>query len=239
MLNKLALVIGPRISGPGVSVSFGKFLRDNGYKVAIASQDIEKLKPIAQSIGADSFHVDADDNDSIVNLFKSVDKFYGGASLDVVSYSCLYSHSSGFKLKGEVGTIDYSAVAPALQGSAIGALVVGHEAGKRMVPHGKGAIFFTGTSASTDSILYRPAFSMGKFAQRALAQSLYKELSPKGIHVCHVIVDGAIKEPTGDENVDRHEFTADAIAGSFMSILSQPPGAWTWEIELRSKNEEI
>lgn len=75
---------------------------------------------------------------------------------------------------------------------------------------------------------------MGKFALRGLAQSLAKELGPEGIHVAHFIIDGGVKdEGTADE------FTSKNIAQSYYAILQQPPGAWTWELELRSKDEKF
>ncbi len=75
---------------------------------------------------------------------------------------------------------------------------------------------------------------MGKFALRALAQSLAKELGPSGIHVAHFVIDGAVKD-VGGEN----EFTSRNIAQSYMAVLQQPPGAWSWELELRSKDESF
>ena len=71
---------------------------------------------------------------------------------------------------------------------------------------------------------------MGKFALRGLAQSMYKELS---------IIDGAVREATGDPEKDSNMFTADSIAQSYVAVLAQPPGAWSWEIELRSKDEKF
>jgi NAD(P)-dependent dehydrogenase (short-subunit alcohol dehydrogenase family) len=237
--KKLALIIGPKISGRGVSVSFAQMLSKAGYTVALASNDAAKIKPLCDTIGAEPMTVDTYSNRSIVDLFEQFDKKYGGVAPDVVLYSCLYSTSSGYDIKGDCGTIQYEGIGAALQGSAIGAFVAGQEAGKRMIPEGRGSIFFTGMTASIKGAAKRGVFAMGKFAQRGMAQSLYRELSPKGIHVCHFVVDGTVRDLTGDKETDESTFTPDAIAESYMSALAQPKGAWSWEIEVRHKDEKF
>jgi len=144
-------------------------------------------------------------------------------------------------LTGDVGTIDYAAATAAIHVTAIGALVTGHEAGKRMAPLGKGAIFFTGATAGIKAFPKRGVFAVGKFGLRALAQSLYKELSPLGIHVVHFVIDGGVRPWKGEtlESLPEGSFTADAIAESYFLALQQPKGAWSWEIELRSKDEKF
>lgn len=56
-------------------------------------------------------------------------------------------------------------------------------------------LIFTGATASLKGSAQFAAFSTGKFALRALAQSLAREFGPKGVHVSHVIVDGVIDIP--------------------------------------------
>jgi len=68
---------------------------------------------------------------------------------------------------------------------------------------------------------------------RGLAQSLARELGPAGIHVVHFVIDGAVVQGSHEAGV----FTPQAIADSYMTALRQPPGAWSWELELRSHNE--
>src|SRR2546430_567185 len=78
-------------------------------------------------------------------------------------------------------------------------------------------------------------FAMGKFALRGLAQSMARELSPQGIHVAHVVIDGGIKSARRAESADNPEslLDPDAIAESYMHLIHQPRSAWAWEIELR------
>jgi NAD(P)-dependent dehydrogenase (short-subunit alcohol dehydrogenase family) len=76
---------------------------------------------------------------------------------------------------------------------------------------------------------------MGKFALRGLAQSMARELAPAGIHVAHFVIDGGIKSAWRAEAADRPDsmLDPDAIAESYLQVLTQPRSAWTWELELR------
>jgi NAD(P)-dependent dehydrogenase (short-subunit alcohol dehydrogenase family) len=82
-------------------------------------------------------------------------------------------------------------------------------------------------------------FAMGKFALRGLAQSMARELAPKGIHVAHFVIDGGIRQP-GEARSDRGPdgfLDPDAIASTYLAIHDQPRSAWTWEVELRPWTE--
>src|SRR5208282_3992079 len=109
------------------------------------------------------------------------------------------------------------------------------QAVKRMLPQRHGAILFTGASASVKGYAQSAPFAMGKFALRGLAQSMARELSPQGIHVAHVVVDGGIRSARRDDPADKPDSTLDpdAIAQSYLYLLQQPRSAWAWEIELR------
>ena len=76
---------------------------------------------------------------------------------------------------------------------------------------------------------------MGKFALRGLAQSIARELAPKGIHVAHIVIDGAIRHPGREEPPDAPDslLDPDAIARTYLHLLQQDRSAWTWEVELR------
>ena len=74
-------------------------------------------------------------------------------------------------------------------------------------------------------------FAMGKFALRGLAQSMARELQPKGIHIGHIVIDGAIGESEDDRPDSR--LHPDAIAETYFHLHRQPRSAWTWEVELR------
>lgn len=223
MTNKVALIIG---AGPGISAAFARELVGAGYTVALASRDMEKLRPLAQSIGAHAFMVDANSIDDIQKLFYFVENAWGEPEV------VLYNPSA--RVKGDILSLNPQKVSEAIHTTAIGAFTAAQEAAKRMIPKNHGAIFFTGATASVKGFANSSGFAMGKFAVRGLAQCLARELSPQGIHVAHFVIDGSVKtDPANDA------LTADSIAKTYMAILNQPKGAWTWEIELRSKDENF
>ena len=225
-MTKTALIIG---AGKGISGSFAKELASEGYKVCLASRSLKNIDSIASDIGGYAVEVDVSSEESIRNLFKKFQKMLGVP--DVV----LYNPSK--RLKGGICDLDISATREAIDVTAFGALVAAQEASKRMIPVGKGAIFFTGATASIKGFAHSSVFAMGKFALRGLSQSLYRELSPLGIHVAHFIIDGVVKKSDLVENSD--DFTSAAIAKTFIAVLKQPKQAWSLEIELRPSSEKF
>jgi NAD(P)-dependent dehydrogenase (short-subunit alcohol dehydrogenase family) len=222
MTDRVALIVG---AGPGISSAFAEALVGDGYRVALAARNMDKLRPLAAKIGALPLEADAASRDSLVRLFSEVDRSLGQP--DVV----LYNPSA--RIRGDLLSLDMAAAAAAIQTTAVGALVTAQEAARRMLPKGSGSIFFTGATAGVKGFARSSVFAMGKFAVRGLAQSLARELGPAGIHVVHFVIDGAVVKGSGEPDA----FTPQAIARSYMAALAQPQGAWSWEMELRSRNE--
>jgi NAD(P)-dependent dehydrogenase (short-subunit alcohol dehydrogenase family) len=104
-----------------------------------------------------------------------------------------------------------------------------------MLPKARGAIVFTGASASGKGYAQSAPVAMGKFALRGLAQSMAREFAPQGIHVAHVVIDGGIASARRVEAPDKPDslLDPDAIAASYVHLIHQPRSAWAWEIELR------
>lgn len=223
MSRPVALIVG---AGPGISSAFGAALVADGYRVALASRNGARLETLAASIGATAFAADAADPASLQALFRSVDAALGEPQV------VLFNPSA--RVRGDLLGLDVGAASAAINGTATGALVTAQEAARRMLPQRRGAIFFTGATASVKAFPGSSVFAMTKFAVRALAQSLARELGPAGIHVAHFVIDGAVTRLGG---ADPAAFTPAAIAQSYMAVLRQPPGAWTWELELRSHTE--
>jgi len=103
------------------------------------------------------------------------------------------------------------------------------------VPKGHGAILLTGATASVKGFAHSAAFAMGKFALRGLAQSAARELGPKGIHVAHFVIDGAVASAQRPPPPDRPDsmLSPDGIAQTYLNVLQQPRDAWSLEVELR------
>jgi NAD(P)-dependent dehydrogenase (short-subunit alcohol dehydrogenase family) len=222
MSKGVALIVG---AGPGISAAFGEALVTDGYQVALASRDMAKLSRLAMKMNAKAFEADASAPASLVRLFGEVDRALGEPEV------VLFNPSA--RIRGDLLTLDIAAASAAIQTTAIGALVTAQEAARRMLQRGRGSIFFTGATAGVKGFARSSVFAMGKFAVRGLAQSLARELGPQGIHVVHFVIDGGVVQ--GSQALD--VLSPRAIARSYMAALAQPPGAWSWELELRSYTE--
>ena len=125
--------------------------------------------------------------------------------------------------------------------AALAGFLVGREAAKVMAPRGRGTILFTGATASLRGGKGFAAFAGAKHALRALAQSLARELGPQGIHVAHVVIDGAIDTAFIRENFpERYALkeqdgivNPEHIADAYWMLHAQPRDAWTHEMDLR------
>jgi NAD(P)-dependent dehydrogenase (short-subunit alcohol dehydrogenase family) len=224
MAKPVALIVG---AGPGISLAFSEALVKSGYAVGMASRNLENLRPLAESVGAMPFTVDASSADSIVRLFSSVDETLGRPEV------VLFNPSA--RVRGELVDLEMTAATLAIETTAIGALVTAQEAARRMLPRGRGALLFTGATAGIKGFAGSSVFAMSKFALRGLAQSLARELGPQGIHVVHFVIDGRVVQGSDDSDA----FTPRAIAQSYLAAIAQPRGAWSWEIELRSSVESF
>jgi len=224
MSNRVALIVG---AGPGISASFAEALVADGYRVALASRSLGRLQPLAAAVGAHAYQADAASRDDLVQLFQDVDRGLGAPEV------VLFNPSA--RIRGDLLSLDIDAASAAIQATTVGALVTAQEAARRMLPRGRGSIFFTGATAGIKGFARSSVFAMGKFAIRGLAQSLARELGPAGIHVAHFVIDGAVIQGSRDPGA----FTPQAIARSYMAVLAQPGGAWSWEIELRSSTESF
>ena len=219
-----ALIVG---SGSGLSASLTQLFAREGFKVALAARNTEKLASLCSSTGATAFSCDATDADQVAKLYQDVERKIGDP--DVVIYN------ASARSRGPFVSLVASEVEQAIRTSAFGGFLVAQEAAKRMLPIGHGAILFTGASASVKGYAQSAPFAMGKFALRGLAQSMARELAPLGIHVAHFIIDGAIRNPGRSEPPENPDsmLDPDAIAANYLHVLRQPRSAWTWEMELR------
>jgi NAD(P)-dependent dehydrogenase (short-subunit alcohol dehydrogenase family) len=218
--QRTALIVG---AGSGLSASLARLLAKSGYRVTLAARSVDKLAKLTADIGAEAVATDAADREAVAKLFARV------GTPDVVVYNASY------RTRGPFIDLDPAEVAKTMSISAYGGFLVGQEAARRMLPRGSGTIIFTGASASVKGYAQSAPFAMGKFALRGLAQSMARELSPAGLHVAHVVIDGGIRSATRLEAADKPDsmLDPDAIAQSYLHLIDQKRSAWTWEIELR------
>jgi NAD(P)-dependent dehydrogenase (short-subunit alcohol dehydrogenase family) len=219
-----ALIVG---AGPGLSASLARALSGEGIKVALAARSTGDLNALVKETGARAFACDASERGEVEKLFADVDASVG--TPDIVIYN------ASFRTRGPFVELDPLDVQKSLAVTAYGAFLVAQQAARRMLPKKHGAILLTGASAGVKGYPQSAPFAMGKFALRGLAQSMARELSPQGIHVAHVVVDGGIRSAHRPDPADKPDSTLDpdAIAESYMHLIHQPRSAWAWEIELR------
>jgi NAD(P)-dependent dehydrogenase (short-subunit alcohol dehydrogenase family) len=171
--------------------------------------------------------VDASQPARVARLFEDAGTRLGEP--DVIVYN------ASARAHGPIAELDPEAVRKAVEVSAYGGFLVAQQAARRMIPHGRGAILLTGASASVKGYPLSAAFAMGKFALRGLAQSVARELGPKGIHVAHFVIDGGVRSARRPDPEDRPDSTLDpdGIAQTYLEVLRQPRSAWSLEVELR------
>jgi NAD(P)-dependent dehydrogenase (short-subunit alcohol dehydrogenase family) len=218
-----ALIVG---TGAGLSASLARLFAGKGLAVALAARRTDKLADLAKETGAKTHDCDAAMPQQVDQLFATLD---AAGAPDVVVYNASY------RTRGPVAELDPAEVEKSLRVSAFAGFLVAQAAIKRMLPKGHGAVLFTGASASVKGYSQSAPFAMGKFALRGLAQSMARELHPRGIHVAHFVIDGGIasaRRPVPAE-APNSLLDPDAIAETYWHVLNQPRSAWTQEIELR------
>jgi NAD(P)-dependent dehydrogenase (short-subunit alcohol dehydrogenase family) len=203
---RTALIVG---AGSGLSASIARAFAKADMTVALAARTTADLAPLAAETGAKLFACDATDRNQVTNLFAGVSESIGAPEAVV--------YNASYRVRGPFTELDPAEVEKALAVSAFGGFLL------------------TGASASVKGYAQSAAFAMGKFALRGLAQSMARELAPRGIHVAHFVIDGGIRSARRTEPADTPDslLDPDAIAASYLHVLQQPRSAWTWEIELR------
>src|SRR3984893_15201953 len=182
MNMKTALIVGGR---PGLSASLTRLFAKHGLQVAMASREPDKLQKLAQETAGKTFACEATEPEEVGALFEVVIATQGVP--DIVVYN------ASARARGPVTDLDPAEVARAIAVSAFGGFLVVLQAARHMIARGSGVILLTGASASVKGYPNSSSFAMGKFALRGLASSMARELSPKGVHVAHFVIDGGIR----------------------------------------------
>lgn len=229
--KKTCLVLGV---GPATGSAVAQRFARAGYNLAIASRSAKNLSAtgaLIKEIGAQVLEIktDATDEAAVTRLVAQAEAELG--PVEVAVYN-----ASGRVVKS-VLELTGSEVESAWRNACLGGLFLGREAAKFMVDRGKGTIIFTGATAGMRGGKNFAGFAIGKFGLRALAQSMARELQPRGIHVAWVNIDGVIKVPSQDpiamEDDENSTLTPAAIAETYYQIHLQHRSAWSQEVELR------
>lgn len=239
---KVCLIIG---AGDGLGAALARTFSAAGMTVCVTRRErnLDQLTKLATSITdkggkAHAFAVDARDEDAMIALFDTIEADIG--PIDVVVFNI--GANVRFGITETTGRV-YQKV---WEMAAFAGFLAGREAARVMSPRGQGTIIFTGATASQRGGSGFSAFAGAKHAVRALAQSMARELAPKGVHVAHVIVDGAMEGafikgllPDYEARLANGEIVAvDEAAKNYLWLHSQHKSAWTHEIDLRPWTEK-
>jgi NAD(P)-dependent dehydrogenase (short-subunit alcohol dehydrogenase family) len=226
--SELALIVG---AGSGLSASLARKCAAGGMRVALAARHVGKLDALAAETHARAIACDAADPAQVEALFAAID------APDLVLYNPSY------RVRGPFLDLDRAEVLKTLIVTAYGGFLVAQAALRRMVERGRGALFFTGASASVKGYAESAPFAMGKFALRGLAQSLAREFGPKNIHVAHFVIDGGIERAGGGAHAPARGqdgmLRPDAIAETYLAVYRQHRSAWAFEVDLRPWAEKF
>jgi NAD(P)-dependent dehydrogenase (short-subunit alcohol dehydrogenase family) len=240
----VAILVG---AGDAIGAAVARRFAEGGYTICICRRDgaksqgvVDELKAAGHEIHAIS--IDARQEAEVQGLFARVEKEIGPIEV------CLFNAGSNVN-KPLIETSE-KLFFKAWELACYAGFLVGREAARYMVPRGRGTIFFTGATASIRGGIGFAAFAAAKFGLRAVAQAMARELSPKDIHVVHLIIDAGVdsaaihqrmKAATG---IDATEIPPDSltktasIANAYWFAHQQSRDGWTHELDLRPSMEK-
>jgi NAD(P)-dependent dehydrogenase (short-subunit alcohol dehydrogenase family) len=235
MARRSIIVVG---AGDALGGAIARRFAREDYAAVIVRRHADQLEPLAAQIReaggeAHPFGVDARQEDQMVALFDQVE-----AEIAPVEV-CVFN--IGANVRFPIAETTSRVFLKVWEMACFSGFLAGREAARRMTPRGQGTILFTGATASVRGRDGFAAFAAAKHGLRAVAQSMARELGPKGVHVAHTIIDGAIDTAWIAENFpDRYALkeqggilNPEHIAQAYWTLHVQPRDAWTHELDLR------
>jgi NAD(P)-dependent dehydrogenase (short-subunit alcohol dehydrogenase family) len=233
--KKAAVIIG---AGDATGGAVAKRFAREGYTACVTRRSEEKLAPLLDEIRsaggeARGFGSDARKEEDAIALFETVEREVGPVEVFVFNI--------GANVNFPITEMTERVYRKVWEMAALAGFLTGREAARVMSPRGRGTMIFTGATASLRGGAGFAAFAGAKFALRALAQSMARELGPKGIHVAHPIIDGAIDTAFIRDNFPQRYalkekdgiLNPEHIAEMYWQLHCQPRDAWTHELDLR------
>ena len=237
--SSVALVIG---AGDATGGAIARRFAREGLTACVVRRNADKLAPLVDAIAAAggdarAYGVDARREEDVVALVDGIEREVGPIEVFVFNI--------GANVPASILEQTATRYFKIWEMACLAGFLTGREVAKRMVARERGTMLFTGATASLRGSANFAAFAGAKHALRALAQSMARELGPRGVHVAHVVVDGAI-----DTEFIRTQFPEryakksddgildpDHIAENYWFLHTQPRDAWTFELDLRPWNE--
>jgi NAD(P)-dependent dehydrogenase (short-subunit alcohol dehydrogenase family) len=244
MAKGVALLVG---AGDAIGSAVARRFAKGGLAVCVARRDPVKSQKLVDELGAaglsaHAFAVDARNEVEVQALFAKVEETIGPIEV------CLFNAGSNVN-KPLLETTE-KLFFKAWELACYAGFLVGREAAKYMLKHGRGTILFTGATASVRGGKGFVAFSAAKFGLRALAQAMARELGPKNIHVVHLLIDAGVDSEAihlrmkAASGIDAREIPpdsltkTDSIAEAYWFAHSQSRDGWTHELDLRPSVEK-
>ena len=237
---QVALIIG---AGDATGGAIARRFAAGGYIACVTRREADKLVPLVESIAeaggrAHGFGSDARKEEDVIALVEQIERDIG--AIDVLVFNI------GANVPCSILDETARKYFKIWEMACFGGFLNGREVAKRMVTRGRGTILFTGATAGLRGAANFAAFAGAKHALRALAQSMARELGPRGIHVGHIVVDGAIDtefiRSTFPERYALKEqdgiLNPEHIAENYWNLHTQPRDAWTFELDLRPYMEK-
>ena len=235
MSKRSIIVVG---AGDALGGAVARRFAREGFEAVVVRRNADQLTPLVEAIHAEGgqahpFGVDARNEEQMVALFDRVE-----AEIAPVE-ACVFN--IGANVRFPIAETTSRVFFKVWEMACFGGFLAGREAAKRMTPRGQGTIIFTGATASVRGREGYAAFASAKHGLRALSQSMARELGPKGVHVAHTIIDGAIDTAFIRDNFPARYALKDQggilnpnhIADAYWVLHSQPRDAWTHELDLR------
>ena len=237
--KKVILVIG---AGDATGGAIARRFAREGYIACVTRRTAEKLEALVTQIRSEggeayAFGSDARKEEEMVALIEKIERDIGPIEVAVFNI--------GANVRFSITETTSRVYQKVWEMACFGGFLMGREVTKVMLHRARGTIIFTGATASLRGREGFAAFAGAKHALRALAQSMARELWPKGIHVAHPVIDGAIDtefirtvapEKYATKDIDGI-LNPDHIAEAYWQIHQQPRDAWTHESDLRPWNE--
>ncbi|WP_044251064.1 SDR family NAD(P)-dependent oxidoreductase [Chondromyces apiculatus] len=237
MTTRVAAVVGV---GPGLGACVARRFAREGYAVALLARGEEALRAVQEDIAKEGgsaavIPADAGDEASMAEAFAKV-------RTDVGAPEVLVYNAGAFVVSGilELAPATFTS---AWRANCLGGFLAAREVLPAMLEQGRGTLLFSGATASLRGSARFAGVAVGKFGLRALAQSLAREVGPRGIHVAHVVIDAVIDTPRVREAMPGREpstlLSPEALAETYWQLHLQPPSVWTQELDVRPAVEKF